>query len=199
MQNPPTFGLQQTQQSNLLTPPAPSSIGHPAFLSSFLNQNLEQPSQQPTIRPPTLVQQPQNHAQEPRRINERLLDSPGKASKRKITQDLLAIMEQKIPGHKQVTHQDTLGQDLVENIIQDLENVSQTSVLLFGDMLDMNIQQLTNGNHSGEKQIQTNTQILYEWNQMKTITITITMIIFMIMTIIMDITKSEMKGMSNWT
>ncbi|KAA6372591.1 MAG: hypothetical protein EZS28_031880, partial [Streblomastix strix] len=40
-------------------------------------------------QPPTLVQQPQNHAQEPRYINERLLDSPGKASTRMITLDLL--------------------------------------------------------------------------------------------------------------
>ncbi|KAA6374190.1 MAG: hypothetical protein EZS28_030285, partial [Streblomastix strix] len=61
MQNPPTFGLQQTQQSNLLTPQASSSVGHPCFQSSFQSQNLEQSnqqySQQPTIRPPTLVQQ----------------------------------------------------------------------------------------------------------------------------------------------
>ncbi|KAA6310750.1 MAG: hypothetical protein EZS28_056255, partial [Streblomastix strix] len=64
MQNPPAFGLQQTQQSNLLTPPAPSSAGHPTFQSSFQSQNSEnlnqQYNQQPPIRPSTLVQEQQN-------------------------------------------------------------------------------------------------------------------------------------------
>ncbi|KAA6387172.1 MAG: hypothetical protein EZS28_017302 [Streblomastix strix] len=32
MQSSQTFGVQQTQQSNLLTPPAPSTAGHPTFL-----------------------------------------------------------------------------------------------------------------------------------------------------------------------
>ncbi|KAA6391068.1 MAG: hypothetical protein EZS28_013402 [Streblomastix strix] len=90
MQSQPTFGIQQTQQSNLLTPPAPSSAGHPAFQSSFQSQNSEQLNQQynqlPKIRPPTFVQQ-QNQAQEPRYVNGRLLDSPGTALSRRIAQD----------------------------------------------------------------------------------------------------------------
>ncbi|KAA6391718.1 MAG: hypothetical protein EZS28_012755 [Streblomastix strix] len=53
MQSSPTFGMQQTQQTNLLTPPVPSSMGHPAFQSSFQSQNSEQLNQQfnqlPTI------------------------------------------------------------------------------------------------------------------------------------------------------
>ncbi|KAA6358403.1 MAG: hypothetical protein EZS28_046070, partial [Streblomastix strix] len=97
MQNPPTFGLQQTQQPNLLVPPAPSSIGHPTFQSSFQNQNLEQPSQQPTIRPPTLRQQQQNQAREPAYVNGRLLDSPGTALTRRITQDSQPLWNNEIP------------------------------------------------------------------------------------------------------
>ncbi|KAA6357266.1 MAG: hypothetical protein EZS28_047207 [Streblomastix strix] len=87
MQNPPTFGLQQIQQSNLLTTPAPSSTGHPAFQSRFQSQNLEYSSQQPTIRPPTLMQQQQNLAQEPVYIYGRLLNSPVTALTRRIAQD----------------------------------------------------------------------------------------------------------------
>ncbi|KAA6392883.1 MAG: hypothetical protein EZS28_011586 [Streblomastix strix] len=90
MQSSPTFRLQQTQQSNLLIPPAPSSAGHPAFQSSFQSQNSEQLNQQysqlPTVRPPTLIQQ-QNQVQEPRYVNGRLIDSPGKALTRRISQD----------------------------------------------------------------------------------------------------------------
>ncbi|KAA6393724.1 MAG: hypothetical protein EZS28_010747 [Streblomastix strix] len=90
MQSSPTFGVQQAQQPNLLIPPAPSSAGHSAFQSSFQSQNLEQLNQQynqlPTIRPPTLVQQ-QNQVQEPRYVNARLLDSPGIAQTRRISQD----------------------------------------------------------------------------------------------------------------
>ncbi|KAA6357972.1 MAG: hypothetical protein EZS28_046501, partial [Streblomastix strix] len=97
MQNPPTFGLQQTQQSNLLVPPAPSSTGHPAFQSSFQSQNLEQPSQQPTIRPPTLRQQQQNQTREPAYVNGRLLDSPGTALTRRIAQDLQPLWNNEIP------------------------------------------------------------------------------------------------------
>ncbi|KAA6363401.1 MAG: hypothetical protein EZS28_041072, partial [Streblomastix strix] len=97
MQNPPTFGLQQTQQSNLLVPPAPSSTGHLAFQSSFQNQNLEQPSQHPTIRPPTLRQQQQNQAREPAYVNGRLLDSAGTALTRRIAQDLQPLWNNEIP------------------------------------------------------------------------------------------------------
>ncbi|KAA6381103.1 MAG: hypothetical protein EZS28_023371 [Streblomastix strix] len=90
MQSSPTFGVQQTQQSNLLIPPAPSSAGHPTFQSSFQSQNPEQLNQQynqlPTIRPQTLVQQ-QNQVQEPRYVNGRLIDSPGTALARRISQD----------------------------------------------------------------------------------------------------------------
>ncbi|KAA6364409.1 MAG: hypothetical protein EZS28_040063, partial [Streblomastix strix] len=90
MQSSPTFGVQQTQQSNLLTPPAPSSAGHPAFQSSFQNQILEQMNQQynqlPTIRPPTLVQH-QNQVQEPRYVNGRLIDQPGTALLRRVSQN----------------------------------------------------------------------------------------------------------------
>ncbi|KAA6386486.1 MAG: hypothetical protein EZS28_017986 [Streblomastix strix] len=46
MQSSPTLGIQQTQQSNLLTPPEPNSAGHPAFQSSSQSQNLEQLNQQ---------------------------------------------------------------------------------------------------------------------------------------------------------
>ncbi|KAA6373743.1 MAG: hypothetical protein EZS28_030729, partial [Streblomastix strix] len=92
MLSSPTFGVQQTQQSNLLTPPAPSSAGHPTFQSCFQSQNLEQSnqqySQQPTIRPPTLMQQQQIKAREHVYINGRLLDSPGTALTRRIAQDL---------------------------------------------------------------------------------------------------------------
>ncbi|KAA6404282.1 MAG: hypothetical protein EZS28_000191 [Streblomastix strix] len=90
MQSSPTFGAQQTQQSNLLTPPAPSSAGHPAFQSSLQSQNPEQLNQQynqlPIIRPPTLIQQ-QNQVQEPKYVNGRLIDSPGTALSRRITKD----------------------------------------------------------------------------------------------------------------
>ncbi|KAA6387430.1 MAG: hypothetical protein EZS28_017046 [Streblomastix strix] len=99
MQNPPTFGVQQTQQSNLLTPPAPSSAGHPSFQSSFHSQNLEQTnqqySQQPSIRPPTLIQSQQNQAREPVYINGRLLISPGTALTRRIAQDLQPLRNKK--------------------------------------------------------------------------------------------------------
>ncbi|KAA6388111.1 MAG: hypothetical protein EZS28_016358, partial [Streblomastix strix] len=98
MQNSPTFGVQQIQQSNLLTPPAPSSAGHPAFQSSFQNQNLEQLNQQynqlPTNRPPTLVQQ-QNQAQEPRYVNGRLIDSLGTALSRRISKDQQPLWNRK--------------------------------------------------------------------------------------------------------
>ncbi|KAA6365621.1 MAG: hypothetical protein EZS28_038852, partial [Streblomastix strix] len=81
---------QQTQQSSLLVPPAPSSSGHPAFQSSFQTQNSEQLNQQynqlPTIRPTTHVQQ-QNQVQEPRYVNGRLIDSPGTYLSRRIAQD----------------------------------------------------------------------------------------------------------------
>ncbi|KAA6335835.1 MAG: hypothetical protein EZS28_052928, partial [Streblomastix strix] len=97
MKNPPTFGLQQTQQSNLLTPPAPSSTGHPSFQSSFQSWNLEQPSQQPTIRPPTLRQQQQNQAREPVYINWIQLDSPATALTRRIAQDLQPLWNKEIP------------------------------------------------------------------------------------------------------
>ncbi|KAA6360502.1 MAG: hypothetical protein EZS28_043971, partial [Streblomastix strix] len=86
-----------TQQSNLLVPPAPSSTGHPAFQSSFQSQNLEQPSQQPTIRPPTLRQQQQNQAREPTYVNGRLLDSPGTALTRRIAQDSQPLWNNEIP------------------------------------------------------------------------------------------------------
>ncbi|KAA6382535.1 MAG: hypothetical protein EZS28_021939 [Streblomastix strix] len=97
MQNPPTFGLQQTQQSSLLVPPAPSSTGHPAFKSSFQNQNLEQAVQQPTIRPPTLMQQQQNLVREPVYVNGRLLDSQGTALTRRIAQDSQPSWNNEIP------------------------------------------------------------------------------------------------------
>ncbi|KAA6400291.1 MAG: hypothetical protein EZS28_004178 [Streblomastix strix] len=87
MQKPPTFGLQNIQQSILLTPPAPSSVGHPTFQSSLQSQNLEQSSQQLTIRPPTLVRQQQNQDQEPRYVNGRLIDSPGTILARRIALD----------------------------------------------------------------------------------------------------------------
>ncbi|KAA6322775.1 MAG: hypothetical protein EZS28_054396, partial [Streblomastix strix] len=80
-----------------LVPPVPSSTGHPAFQSSFQNQNLEQPSQQPTIRPPTLRQQQQNQAREPAYVNGRLLDSPGTALTRRIAQDLQPLWNNEIP------------------------------------------------------------------------------------------------------
>ncbi|KAA6402575.1 MAG: hypothetical protein EZS28_001905 [Streblomastix strix] len=89
MQSSPTFGVQQTQQSNLLTPQAPSSAGHPTFQYSLYNNNFEQSNQQynqlPKFRPSTLGQQ--NQVQEPRYINGRLLDSPGVALSRRIAQD----------------------------------------------------------------------------------------------------------------
>ncbi|KAA6375742.1 MAG: hypothetical protein EZS28_028730, partial [Streblomastix strix] len=96
MQSPPNFELQKTQQSNLLTPPAPSSAGHPAFQSSFQNWNLEQSSQQPTIRPPTLRQQQQNQMREPVYVNGSLLDSPGTALTRRIAQDLQPLWNNEI-------------------------------------------------------------------------------------------------------
>ncbi|KAA6363924.1 MAG: hypothetical protein EZS28_040549, partial [Streblomastix strix] len=97
MQNPPTFGLQQTQQSNLLVPPAPSSSGHQAFQSSFQSWNLELPSQWPTIRPPTLRQQQQNQAREPAYVNGRLLDSPGTTLTIVIAQDSQPLQNNEIP------------------------------------------------------------------------------------------------------
>ncbi|KAA6402785.1 MAG: hypothetical protein EZS28_001695 [Streblomastix strix] len=58
-QNPLTFGLQQTQQSNLLTDPTSCSIDHPAFQSNFQSQSCQQLIQQynqlTTIGPLTLV------------------------------------------------------------------------------------------------------------------------------------------------
>ncbi|KAA6392930.1 MAG: hypothetical protein EZS28_011541 [Streblomastix strix] len=91
MQNPPTFGLQQTQQSNLLTPQEPSSADYPSFQSSFQNQNPEQSielySHQPTIRPPTLIQQQQSQAQEPAYINGRQLESPATVLTSRISFD----------------------------------------------------------------------------------------------------------------
>ncbi|KAA6374037.1 MAG: hypothetical protein EZS28_030434, partial [Streblomastix strix] len=68
----------------------PSSTGHPAFQSSFQSQNLEQSSQQPTIRPPTLVQQ-QNQVQKPIYVNGRLIDSHGKAQSRRNSQNQQAL------------------------------------------------------------------------------------------------------------
>ncbi|KAA6353370.1 MAG: hypothetical protein EZS28_051103, partial [Streblomastix strix] len=97
MQNPSTFGLQQIYQSNLLTPPAPSSTGYLALQSSFQSQNLEQSSQQPTIRPPTLMQQQPNQARESVYINGRLLDSPGSALTRWIAQDPQPSWNDEIP------------------------------------------------------------------------------------------------------
>ncbi|KAA6384155.1 MAG: hypothetical protein EZS28_020321 [Streblomastix strix] len=97
MQSAPTFGFQQTQQSNLLTPPAPCSAGHPAFQSSFQSKNLEQSSQQPTIRPPTLMQQQQNQVREPVYVNGRLLDSPRTALTRRIAQDSQPSWNNEIP------------------------------------------------------------------------------------------------------
>ncbi|KAA6372490.1 MAG: hypothetical protein EZS28_031983, partial [Streblomastix strix] len=97
MQNPPTFGLQQIQQSNLLVPPAPSSTGYPAFQSSFPSQNIEQSNQQPTIRPPKLMQQQQNQVREPAYVNGRLLDSPGTALTRRIAQDSQPSWNNEIP------------------------------------------------------------------------------------------------------
>ncbi|KAA6378054.1 MAG: hypothetical protein EZS28_026421 [Streblomastix strix] len=100
MQNSPNFGLQQTQQSNLLTPLAQSSAGHPSFQSSFQSNNPEQSSQQytqqPTIRPPTLIQQQQIQTQEPVYVNGRLLDSPGIALRRRIEQDLQPLWNKEI-------------------------------------------------------------------------------------------------------
>ncbi|KAA6390314.1 MAG: hypothetical protein EZS28_014155 [Streblomastix strix] len=100
MQNPPTFGLQQTQQSNLLTPPAPSSAGHPTFQSSFQSQNPEQLNQQynqqHTNRPQTLVQLQQNQAHEPVYINGRLLDSLETALARRISQDQQPLWNKEI-------------------------------------------------------------------------------------------------------
>ncbi|KAA6371617.1 MAG: hypothetical protein EZS28_032858 [Streblomastix strix] len=100
MQNPPTFALQQIQQSNLLTLPAPNSAGHPTFQSSIQSQNTEQSkqqfSQQPTIRPPTLIQQQQSQAKEPVYINGRLLDSPGTALTIRIVQDLQTLQNKEI-------------------------------------------------------------------------------------------------------
>ncbi|KAA6367011.1 MAG: hypothetical protein EZS28_037463 [Streblomastix strix] len=92
MQNPPTLGIQQIQQSNLLTPPARSSVRHPAFQSSFKSYYSEklnqQCNQQPTIRPSILVQQQQqSQVQEPRHVIGRLLDSPGTTLSRKIAWD----------------------------------------------------------------------------------------------------------------
>ncbi|KAA6376087.1 MAG: hypothetical protein EZS28_028385 [Streblomastix strix] len=100
MQSSPTFEVQQTQQSNLLTPHTPSSAGHPAFQSSFQSQNPEQLNQQynqlPIIRLPTLVQQ-QNQVQEPRYVNGRLIDSPGTALTRRISQDKQPSWNNEIP------------------------------------------------------------------------------------------------------
>ncbi|KAA6401692.1 MAG: hypothetical protein EZS28_002777 [Streblomastix strix] len=91
MQSPPTFGLQKTQESNLLILPVSSLMGYPAFQSSFQSQNFEQLNQQynqqSMIRLPTLVQQQQSQVQEPIYVNGRLLDSPGTALTRKIVQD----------------------------------------------------------------------------------------------------------------
>ncbi|KAA6387857.1 MAG: hypothetical protein EZS28_016617 [Streblomastix strix] len=69
MQNPPAFGMQQTQQSSTLTLPAPSSLGHPTF------------------QPPALVQQQQNRVQEHSYVNGVLIDSPEIALTRRIAQD----------------------------------------------------------------------------------------------------------------
>ncbi|KAA6399032.1 MAG: hypothetical protein EZS28_005449 [Streblomastix strix] len=90
MQSSPTFGLQQTQLSNLLTLPAPSSAVLPTFQFNFQSQNSEQLNQEynqlPTIRQPTLAQQ-QSRVQESRYVYGRLIDSPGTALTRKISQD----------------------------------------------------------------------------------------------------------------
>ncbi|KAA6337650.1 MAG: hypothetical protein EZS28_052768, partial [Streblomastix strix] len=94
MQSSPTYEVYLTQQSNLLTPAAPSSAGHPTVQSSFQSQNPEQLNQQynqlPTIRPSTLVQQ-QNQVQEPRYVNGRLIDSPRTALTRRISQELQSL------------------------------------------------------------------------------------------------------------
>ncbi|KAA6391587.1 MAG: hypothetical protein EZS28_012886 [Streblomastix strix] len=95
MQSSPTYGVQQTQQSNLLTPPAPSSTGHPAFQSSFQCQNLEQSSQQPTIRSLALKQKQQSKVQEPRYVNGRLIDQPRTALLRRISQDQQPLWNRK--------------------------------------------------------------------------------------------------------
>ncbi|KAA6403398.1 MAG: hypothetical protein EZS28_001080 [Streblomastix strix] len=98
LQSSPTFGVQQTQQSNLLTPPAPSSADHPTIQSSFQSQNPEQLNQQYnqllTIRPPTLIQQ-QNPVQEPRYVNGRLIDSHGTALSRRSSQDQQPLWNRK--------------------------------------------------------------------------------------------------------
>ncbi|KAA6402494.1 MAG: hypothetical protein EZS28_001975 [Streblomastix strix] len=60
-------------------------------------QSNQQYSQQPTIRPPTLVQQQQSQARELVYVNERLLDSPGTALTKRITQDLQPSWNKKIP------------------------------------------------------------------------------------------------------
>ncbi|KAA6389151.1 MAG: hypothetical protein EZS28_015326 [Streblomastix strix] len=100
MQNPPTFELQQTQQFNILTPPAPGAVGHPTFQSSFQSQSSEQSNQQynqlPAIKPPTLVQQQQILVYERVYVNGRLLDSLGTALTGKIAQDQQPLQNKKI-------------------------------------------------------------------------------------------------------
>ncbi|KAA6376584.1 MAG: hypothetical protein EZS28_027890 [Streblomastix strix] len=143
MQNPPAFGLQQTQQSNLLTPPTPNSAGYSTFQSSFQSQNPEQSNEQynlqPTIKPTTLVQQQQSQSQEPVYINGRLLDLPETALTRRIAQDQQPLWNMELQQKTdqslftqvdppllpiKVAHQDTQAQGLTENIIEDLEKAS---------------------------------------------------------------------------
>ncbi|KAA6395571.1 MAG: hypothetical protein EZS28_008896 [Streblomastix strix] len=71
-------------------------------------------------------------------------------------------MPTEIFRHREGIYQDAQVKDPMECIMDNLERVSQMSMPLFNDILDMNIQQLMIGKHFEKKQIQIQTQILHD-------------------------------------